>query len=66
MKRILFYIILSLSLSSWVLAQETAPEQNRIVHLEHANTLSFDKSQDVERQVLRGEVLFRQDSVWML
>ncbi len=37
----------------------------RVVHLEHANTLSFDKSKDSERQVLRGDVLFRQDSIWM-
>ena len=27
--------------------------------------MSFDKSVDQERQVLRGDVLFRQDSVWM-
>ncbi len=36
-----------------------------MVHLEHANTLSFDKKLNVERQVLRGDVLFRQDSIWM-
>lgn len=37
----------------------------RKVYLEHANTMSFDKSVDQERQVLRGDVLFRQDSTWM-
>ena len=56
---------MSLLVPAFLLAQETTPVPTRLVHLEHANTLSFDKSQDVERQVLRGEVLFRQDSVWM-
>lgn len=37
----------------------------RRIFLEHANTISFDKSVNQERQVLRGAVLFRQDSVWM-
>lgn len=37
----------------------------RKIHLLHANTLSFDKSVDVERQVLRGDVRFRQDSAYM-
>lgn len=37
----------------------------RKVYLEHANTMSFDKNVNQERQVLRGEVLFRQDSIWM-
>lgn len=35
------------------------------IHLEHANTISFDKKINQERQVLRGDVLFRQDSIWM-
>ncbi len=37
----------------------------RRIFLEHANTISFDKNVNQERQVLRGAVLFRQDSVWM-
>lgn len=39
--------------------------QTRLIYLEHANTLNFDKAVDEERQVLRGEVLFRQDSIYM-
>ncbi|MBP5346572.1 MAG: hypothetical protein J6Y99_10200 [Bacteroidales bacterium] len=39
----------------------------RKIYLEHANTISYNKSRDVaqDRQVLRGDVLFRQDSIWM-
>ena len=45
---------------------KTKPQQPaRKIHLLHANTLSFDKSVDVERQVLRGDVKFRQDSAYM-
>lgn len=49
-----------------LLLGQTQPQPKpRLIHLEHANTLSFDKKVDAERQVLRGEVLFRQDSVFM-
>lgn len=46
-------------------AQKQQQEQVRLIYLEHANTLSFDKKIDEERQVLRGDVLFRQDSIYM-
>lgn len=50
----------------WAWAQSSSQKQNvRKVHLEHANTMSFDKKVNQERQVLRGDVLFRQDSIWM-
>lgn len=39
--------------------------ENRKIYLLHANTLSYDKTLDAERQVLKGEVQFRQDSVYM-
>lgn len=42
-----------------------ADPQTRKIHLLHANTLSFDKSVHVERQVLRGDVRLRQDSCYM-
>jgi len=48
-----------------LMAQTTQQGKPRLIHLEHANTLSFDKQVNGERQVLRGEVLFRQDSVFM-
>ena len=35
------------------------------VYLEHANTLSFDKEQNADAQVLVGEVCFRHDSSYM-
>lgn len=50
-----------------LLDAQVRQQQNpvRKVYLEHANTMSFDKRVDQERQVLRGDVLFRQDSIWM-
>ena len=45
--------------SSWSQAQ------NRKIYLLHANTLSADKKIDPDRQTLRGEVRFRQDSCYM-
>jgi len=50
-----------------LLVAQTQQQQKpaRKVYLEHANTMSFDKKVNQERQVLRGEVLFRQDSIWM-
>lgn len=78
MKRF-FYYILALSLSAIVTLAVAGPsgqtsaatarspqqEQVRKIHLLHANTLSFDKSVHVERQVLRGDVRLRQDSCYM-
>lgn len=64
MKRLLYFLIAILSISSY--AQTAQPQgQQRKIYLLHANTLSFDKSVDVERQVLRGDVQFRQDSIYM-
>lgn len=50
-----------------LLAAQVQQQQKpvRKVYLEHANTMSFDKNVNQERQVLRGDVLFRQDSIWM-
>ena len=45
--------------------QGKAQQSARKIYLLHANTLSYDKSVDVERQVLRGDVKFRQDSAYM-
>ena len=42
-----------------------AQQPVRKIYLLHANTLSFNKKVDVERQVLRGDVQFRQDSIYM-
>lgn len=39
--------------------------QTRKIHLLHANTLSADKRVDPDRQTLRGDVRFRQDSCYM-
>ncbi|MDO4496459.1 MAG: OstA-like protein [Bacteroidales bacterium] len=47
-------------------AQDQKGQQKpRLIHLLKANSLSFNKKHDAERQVLRGDVLFRQDSVYM-
>ncbi len=64
LKRYLLYILMCIPL---LLCAQTQQQQKpvRKVYLEHANTMSFDKAVDQERQVLRGEVLFRQDSIWM-
>ena len=64
MKRIVLYISALLMIGiSFAQAQKEGVQ--RKIHLLHANTLSFDKAVDTERQVLRGDVLFRQDSVYM-
>lgn len=64
MKKTLLNILLCLPLL--LFAQTKQQKQPvRKVYLEHANTMSFDKKVNQERQVLRGEVLFRQDSIWM-
>ena len=39
--------------------------QPRKIYLLHANTLSYDKREDPDRQTLRGDVQFRQDSCYM-
>lgn len=64
MKRLFLYMLLCLPMLSW--AQSQQPRQTvRKIYLEHADTIAFDKKVDQERQVLRGKVLFRQDSIWM-
>jgi lipopolysaccharide export system protein LptA len=45
--------------------QQQPQSQQRKIYLLHANTLSFDKRQDPDRQTLRGDVQFRQDSCYM-
>lgn len=60
----LIYCILVICLTA-VSAQAQQQQPARKIHLLHANTLSFDKSIDVERQVLRGDVRLRQDSCYM-
>lgn len=56
-------VVLLVSVSvSVAIAQD---QQVRKIHLLHANTLSFDKKVDQERQVLRGDVRLRQDSCYM-
>lgn len=62
-KRVIY--ILLLMMPFLLLAQNQQQGKARLVHLEHANTLSFDKNVDADRQVLRGDVLFRHDSVYM-
>lgn len=46
-------------------AQAQQENVARKIYLLHANTLSFDKTVDAERQVLKGNVKFRQDSIYM-
>lgn len=69
MKRILLLILVAVNaalMCGQVLAPQPEPQkQPKLIYLEHANTLTFDKLIDQERQVLRGDVLFRQDSVYM-
>ena len=65
MKKFLFYNIFMLLVAGMSFAQTPKEEPQRKIYLLHANTLSFDKSVDTERQVLRGDVRFRQDSVYM-
>ncbi len=36
-----------------------------MVYLEHSETLSFDQDRIADAQILRGNVVFRHDSVWM-
>lgn len=46
------------------LAQQQQSQQRKI-YLLHANTLNYDKREDPDRQTLRGDVQFRQDSCYM-
>lgn len=54
---------LALLATAMSLAQQQS--QPRKIHLLHANTLSRDSKVDPDRQTLRGEVVFRQDSCYM-
>ncbi len=36
-----------------------------LIYLEHSNTLEFDEARLPDAQILRGEVCFRHDSMWM-
>ena len=71
MRKLLLYILAALCASITVAqvrrgSQQSRPGQGeRKIYLLHANTLSFNKSVDEERQVLRGDVQFRQDSIYM-
>lgn len=44
---------------------DTTVTKKTKVYLEHANTLSFDKEQNADAQVLIGDVCFRHDSSYM-
>ena len=61
--RIVSYILLLLTLSVVVKAQDTAKVS--LVYLEHSETLSFDEKRLPDAQILRGNVRFRHDSVLM-
>lgn len=61
--RIVSYILLLLTLSVVVKAQDTAKVS--LVYLEHSETLSFDEQRLPDAQILRGNVRFRHDSVLM-
>lgn len=66
MRKLLFYIFIAILFSASFAQRPPQEEQQpRKVHLLHATTLSFDKEVDVERQVLIGDVQFRQDSIYM-
>lgn len=36
-----------------------------LIYLEHSNTLEFDEARLPDAQILRGDVLFRHDSMWL-
>lgn len=70
MKNLKAYILFLLTafIANLSFAQQpvgTANNAEKKVYLLHANTLSFDRLVDSERQVLRGDVQFRQDSIYM-
>lgn len=56
--------VVALAVSSVANPGKPQPPTTRKIHLLHANTLSFDKRQDAERKVLRGDVRLRQDSCY--
>lgn len=60
-----FYILLFVLLGAISVSVAQQQPATRKIYLLHANTLSYNKAVDVERQVLRGDVQFRQDSVYM-
>lgn len=64
MKRLFLYILVAL-VACISFAQTPQTSAQKKIYLLHANTLSFDKTVNTERQVLRGDVRFRQDSIYM-
>ena len=66
--KLLALFLLCCFFAASLLAQRSGEEtvqSDKRVYLEHADTWSYNKAQDVERQTLVGHVLFRQDSVYM-
>lgn len=64
--RFFFVSIFSiLSVCVFAQTQDTLVSKKTKIYLEHANTLSFDKEQNAEAQVLNGDVCFRHDSSYM-
>lgn len=64
--RFIFVIIFSiLSVCVFAQTQDSLASKKTKIYLEHANTLSFDKEQNAEAQVLNGDVCFRHDSSYM-
>lgn len=65
MKDTSLLIIGALALGATALSLAQQQSQPRKIHLLHANTLSRDSKVDPDRQTLRGDVQFRQDSCYM-
>lgn len=64
--RFFFVSIFSiLSVCVFAQTQDSLVSKKTKIYLEHANTLSFDKEQNAEAQVLNGDVCFRHDSSYM-
>ena len=62
-RRVRFRILFILCCLSWVVAAQGQGVQ--MVYLEHSETLSFDEKRLPDVQILKGNVRFRHDSVWM-
>lgn len=55
----------SIAAKDSIATKDSVPSKKTKVYLEHANTLSFDKEQNADAQVLVGDVCFRHDSSYM-
>lgn len=54
-----------IALFVWCLVVGITTQAADLIYLEHSNTLEFDQARLPDAQILRGDVQFRHDSMWL-